>query len=196
MLALPYCSLAALLAGAAPPHTAAALRHVQVRMVSERHNQAYKETIKLFEPLPPDAPLHKVPLVSLVPDADGEGHLVHTTAEPLLTAVECDYIVEESEQWAARAGSWTSTRHFNHPTIDIPLAELPLTRQLLNQDVLPRRIYPMLGQAFEPFLPNWRALRVADAFVVKYDAAGGQTFLSPHRDGSVLSFNIALNERG
>ena len=37
--------------------------------------------------------------------------------------------------------------------------------------------------------------RVADAFVVKYDAAKGQTHLAKHRDGSVLSFNIALNER-
>ena len=53
----------------------------------------------------------------------------------------------------------------------------------------------MLGQAFEASLPNWRALRVADAFIVKYNASGGQTHLSPHRDGSVLSFNIALNPR-
>ena len=27
----------------------------------------------------------------------------------------------------------------------------------------------------------------------RYDAAGGQTQLKPHRDGSVVSFNIALN---
>ena len=121
---------------------------------------------------------------------------MHTTAQPLLTALECDYVVQESEEWAERAGGWTSKRHFNHPTTDIPLAELPLTRRLLNEHVLPHRIYPMLGHAFEPFLSNWRALRVADAFVVKYNASGGQTFLSPHRDGSVLSFNIALNERG
>lgn len=54
----------------------------------------------------------------------------------------------------------------------------------------------MLGNAFRNSLPSWRALRVADAFIVKYDAAGGQTMLAPHRDGSVLSFNVALNERG
>ena len=201
--------------------------------VSERHNQAYKETIKLFKPLEPDAPLNRVPLFSLSPGpddgicngiADPPCHLVHTTAEPLVTLEECDAIVDESEvatgsialcpppfrllpltvaasvafvqEWATRAGGWTSTRHFNHPTIDIPLSELPRTRALLNERVLPERIYPMLGQAFENSLPNWRALRVADAFVVKYDAAGGQTKLAPHRDGSVLSFNIALNERG
>jgi predicted 2-oxoglutarate/Fe(II)-dependent dioxygenase YbiX len=34
---------------------------------------------------------------------------------------------------------------------------------------------------------------VADGFIVKYDAEGGQAELKPHRDGSVFSFNIALN---
>jgi hypothetical protein len=34
---------------------------------------------------------------------------------------------------------------------------------------------------------------VVDGFVMKYDAEGGQKELSPHRDVSVLSFNIALN---
>ena len=164
--------------------------------VSERHNLAYKETIKLFDALAPDAPLNRAELISYgVPGPDGD-HLVHTSAQPLLTASECDAIVAESEEWATAAGGWTSKRHFNHPTTDIPLAELPRTRELLNADVLPSRIYPMLGNAFERSLPNWRALRVADAFVVKYNAAAGQTHLSTHRDGSVLSFNIALNERG
>ena len=57
-------------------------------LVSERHNQAYKETIKLFEPLAPDAPLRRVPLASHVPHPDGDC-LIHTTTEPLLSAAEC-----------------------------------------------------------------------------------------------------------
>lgn len=75
------------------------------------------------------------------------------------------------------------------------LVDATRTRFFLNRDALPTRIYPLLGTSFEQSLPNWRALRVADAFVVKYNASGGQTFLAPHRDGSVLSFNIALNAR-
>lgn len=164
------------------------------RMVSERHNQAYKETIKLFDPLAPDAPLHRYPVESHVPGPDG-GHLVHTSAEPLFSAAECQWVVDEAEEWASQAGGWTSKRHFNHPTTDIPLAELPLTRRLLNEIALPERIYPLLGHAFEGQLPSWRKLRVADAFIVKYDANKGQTFLAKHRDGSVVSFNIALNSR-
>ena len=116
-------------------------------MVSERHNQAYKETIKLFDPLPTWADLPHIPLNSAVPGPDG-GHLVHTSGEPLLTPAECQAIVDESEEWAHKAGGWTSKRHFNHPTTDIPLAELPRTRHFLNTDALPKRIYPMLGNAF------------------------------------------------
>ena len=182
-----------------PELRAGARRRGAPCMVSERHNLAYKETMKLFDRLPVDAPLNRFPLVSYVKGDDvyhGGDHLVHATAEPLLTKEECDAIIAESEEWAEREGGWTSKRHFNHPTTDIPLAELPRTREFLNTDALPSRIYPMLGHAFENSLPNWRALRVADAFVVKYNATGGQTSLSPHRDGSVLSFNIALNDRG
>ena len=34
---------------------------------------------------------------------------------------------------------------------------------------------------------------MADGFIVKYNALGGQTEYKPHQDGLVLSFNIALN---
>ena len=37
-------------------------------------------------------------------------------------------------------------------------------------------------------------LRVVDAFIVKYNATAGQRGLKPHRDGSVFSFNVALND--
>ena len=38
------------------------------------------------------------------------------------------------------------------------------------------------------------ALRVSDAFVVKYNASSGQRLLAPHRDGALFSFNVALND--
>jgi len=97
------------------------------------------------------------PLESFVDGPDGERRLIHTTTEPLLTPAECDEIIAESEEWATREGGWTSKRHFNHPTTDIALAELPRTVSMLNTDVLPTRIYPMLGLAFEPLIPDWRA---------------------------------------
>jgi hypothetical protein len=51
----------------------------------------------------------------------------------------------------------------------------------------------MMRHQFRKFLPDGRTLRVVDGFIMKYDAEGGQKDLSPQRDGSVLSFNIALN---
>jgi hypothetical protein len=51
----------------------------------------------------------------------------------------------------------------------------------------------VLRTQFGMYLADPTRLRLADGFVVKYDAEKGQKELKPHRDGSVLSFNIALN---
>ena len=173
-------------------------------MVSERHNQAYKESIKQFAAMSPDAPLRPFAAHELIstnalhfPECGRDSppvNLIHISAEALVRLDESEAVIAESEQWAHAAGGWTSKRHFNHPTTDIPLAELPATREWFNDWCL-REGYPFLAASFGEALPNPRALRVADAFVVKYNASGGQTSLSTHRDGSVLSFNIALNER-
>jgi hypothetical protein len=81
----------------------------------------------------------------------------------------------------------------NYPTTDIPIIELPNTLALL-RSTLQSRLYPLLRHQFSSYLPDGTKLRVADGFIVKYDAEGGQSELKPHRDGSVLSFNIALND--
>ncbi len=51
--------------------------------------------------------------------------------------------------------------------------ELPNTLQFLRR-ALYERIYPLMRHQFRHFLPDGRKLRVADGFVVKYDAEGGQ----------------------
>jgi len=127
--------------------------------------------------------------ISLISHVDG--HLLHSTTSPIFTADECQSIVSEAEQ-VASAIEWTKNRHGNFPTTDLPIVELPQTLTFLRV-ALVERIYPLLRHQFGEFLPDPTKLRVADGFVVKYDAAGGQKELKPHRDGSVLSFNIALN---
>ena len=127
---------------------------------------------------------------SLIPFQDG--HLLHKTRHPILTRDECNRIVAEAESRALEI-QWTTNRHGNYPTTDLPLIELPETLEFL-QVALVERIYPLLTAQFGTFLPDPSKLRVADGFVVKYDAQGGQKELKPHRDGSVLSFNIALNQ--
>ena len=126
---------------------------------------------------------------SLVPHQDG--HLIHKT-RPILTREECQMMINEAERKAQDMG-WTTTRHGNYPTTDLPIVELPQTLDFLRL-ALVERIYPLLRTQFGEFLPDGgKNLRVADGFIVKYDADGGQTELRPHRDGSVLSFNVALN---
>lgn len=119
------------------------------------------------------------------------GHLIHKSKRQLLTSEECRRIVQEAETVAADMG-WTTNRHGNYPTTDIPLVELPETLRFMRR-ALAERIYPLLQTQFGCFLPDLTKLKVADGFIVKYDAEGGQTELKPHRDGSVISFNIALN---
>ena len=122
------------------------------------------------------------------------GHLLHKTTKQVFTSEECRAIVNEAETVAVAMG-WTTNRHGNYPTTDIPIIELPETLQFLRKSLV-QRIYPLLREQFKEFLPPGNApfkLRVADGFIVKYDVEGGQSELKPHRDGSVLSFNIALN---
>ena len=72
--------------------------------------------------------------------------------------------------------------------------------------ILPDFAYPFIQKAFGPLLkdiaPNSSnsldsslcpLFRVVDCFVVKYNATSGQRELTEHRDGSIFSFNVALN---
>ena len=157
-------------------------------------------------------------------------------------------IRDRCEARAERMGGWTTARHTNYPTTDVPIQELPDTLEWFREKALPETLYPFLANAYgrragvapsrvlqrklprfvvilaintrvrrthmvQTFartkrrerltfllppssrfaLPNAKNLRVVDGFVVKYNATAGQSFLKPHRDGSVVSFNIALN---
>ena len=163
--------------------------------VSELHVPGYAETKLPF--LLTDVEIDQIgPLIMtpaatecLIPHQDG--HLIHKTTRPIFTATECESIVNEAEKVASQI-AWTTNRHGNFPTTDLPLVELPETLAFLRR-ALVERIYPALRQQFGCYLPDPHRLRVADGFVVKYDAEAGQKELKPHRDGSVLSFNIALN---
>jgi hypothetical protein len=174
--------------------------------VSELHVQGYAETKLPFilkdehlEQENPDGTITLQKLEEKTYTADDwesiisyqDGHLCHKTKGPVFTQEECQRIVTEAERVASET-AWTTNRHGNFPTTDLPLVKLPETLSFL-RIVLEERIYPLLRSQFGCYLPDPKRLRVADGFVVKYDAACGQKELKPHRDGSVLSFNIALN---
>lgn len=52
-----------------------------------------------------------------------EGHLVHKTKRQVFTSEECRSIVDEAERKATEVG-WTTNRHGNYPTTDIPIVEV------------------------------------------------------------------------
>jgi hypothetical protein len=168
-------------------------------MVSELHIPGYSQT-----KLPFILPDEEAKIMALSPTEEAilptrgfkrfdNHYLIHETTRPILTVPECEQIINEVEYVASNnIVPWTTNRHGNYPTTDIPIVELHETLRFFRQ-ILQHRIYPNLRHQFGSFLPAPDKLRVADGFVVKYDAKNGQKELRPHRDGSVLSFNIALN---
>ena len=101
----------------------------------------------------------------------------------------CLWIINEAEKFASENGGWTKKRHKNYPTTDLPVKEIPaLWSPLMNLTV--RDIFPLIASHYglNPYF-----LGIGDLFVIKYDVAG-QDHLGFHKDGSLISFNILLND--
>jgi hypothetical protein len=115
----------------------------------------------------------------------------HTVAS-LLSVDECTRVLE-AVITAGAASGWTTSRHRNYATTDIPLSDLPdpLVSTWVRAAVQ-TRVFPAMTNAFG--LKDSNYLSVRDMFFVKYSAQpGAQAELDLHRDGSFLSFNVLLN---
>eukprot|EP01062_Namystynia_karyoxenos_P027435 TRINITY_DN21053_c0_g1_i1.p1 TRINITY_DN21053_c0_g1~~TRINITY_DN21053_c0_g1_i1.p1 ORF type:complete len:1024 (+),score=186.07 TRINITY_DN21053_c0_g1_i1:62-3133(+) len=117
---------------------------------------------------------------------------VWETERAMLPAAVCAQACEAAERAAEVQGGWTTTRHANVPTTDLPLHSVPELQRVFNI-LLRDHIAPVAARLFPHFVPTPAALRVHDAFVVRYDACGGQVSLPRHRDQSELSLTVALN---
>ena len=100
----------------------------------------------------------------------------------------CDFIITESEKYA-ELHSWTNNRHANYPTTDIPVTRIKnihiLVDNIVKYDILPLfEKYYNISKYF---------LEYNDLFIVKYDK-DAQNKLEKHRDGSLFSFNVLLND--
>ena len=143
------------------------------------------------------------------------GALIAHSTRPLVAPEECDRIIRECEERAAAIGGWSTARHADecYATTDQPVYQLEQTSAWLRDSLLPDAVWPFIAQAFEFALRGAErdddfgagdgdidvqearaALRVSDAFVVKYNASAGQRQMATHRDGSLFSFNVALND--
>lgn len=113
----------------------------------------------------------------------------------IITNDYCDFIINESEKFASRNISpdnslgWTTTRHRNYPTTDLPVSKIPMLKTFVF-NLIHKNVFPEFKKHFEL---NDLFLDMNDVFVVKYDA-NNQNKLKKHRDGSAFSFNILLSD--
>eukprot|EP00804_Cyclotella_cryptica_P023993 CCRYP_010090-RA/>CCRYP_010090-RA protein AED:0.37 eAED:0.37 QI:0/-1/0/1/-1/1/1/0/970 len=112
---------------------------------------------------------------------------------PIISSSECQNVIQVAENYAERKG-WTTSRHYAVPTTDIPLHELKELREWF-YNLWTGRVRPLLRIQFKLTASSSkpRDIFIHDAFVVRYDADGGQRNLPPHYDESTHSFVIALN---
>lgn len=101
----------------------------------------------------------------------------------------CRYIIKQCEKYAANNNGWTKTRHAKYPTTDLPVDVIPSVHGIVSETLI--TIMDKIAKSYN-LNPNI-TLNVNDLFIVKY-AHDAQNFLEMHKDGSVLSFSILLND--
>jgi hypothetical protein len=101
----------------------------------------------------------------------------------------CDWIIFESEEYAKNNGGWTTSRHENYATTDIPVEKIvPVFRFVLHSF---QTIFQKIQTSY--CLPKDTEFNIKDLFVVKY-SENAQNSLDLHHDGSFITVNILLND--
>jgi len=117
---------------------------------------------------------------------------IHVSQTPLIPPDECAKAIQIAEDYANANGGWTSSRHTEAATTDIPIKDIPNLLEWFN-DKLQHYLFPMLASRYPNEITNIQDLRVHDAFIVKYNDQA-QNSLAMHTDESAFSFTIALND--
>ena len=100
----------------------------------------------------------------------------------------CEWIINESELYARENGGWTTNRHNNYPTTDIPVENIkPIFKYVLNT------IPSIMTKIYKCYcIPESFSINIVDFFVVKYEK-DAQNKLETHTDGSFITFSIMLS---
>lgn len=110
-------------------------------------------------------------------------------------------IVGEDGSITRKPRGWTTSRHYDAPTTDIPVHAISEVLNIFNKCAL-TKLGPMLYTLVvgERKIKENMYMYINDAFVVKYEVppegsiSPGQRFLPIHADQSHYSFTIALND--
>jgi hypothetical protein len=122
---------------------------------------------------------------------------VHISSN-VLTPETCASIVASSELHASNTSGWLTNRHHLYKTTDIDVKCSALLIDMCNHE-LKDRILPTIASNFN--ITDVSILEMDDLFVVKYEYSSRsssktktQIELEPHRDDSILSFVVSLNQ--
>jgi predicted 2-oxoglutarate/Fe(II)-dependent dioxygenase YbiX len=130
----------------------------------------------------------------IIPPPFSNDDLARVSMQPILTAQECQEIIEECENhyW----GWGNSVERYGTPSERVghmlKLEDLSQSYTLVNFVLLPR-LFPAIVNAFPSISLKPGNLRLGGCRVVKYDASEGRVELGMHRDGLLVTANIALN---
>ena len=111
-------------------------------------------------------------------------HLVRRCFSP----EECQWLLGEVRAAASHHG-WQHARHKHYATEDLPLWRAPHAQAWILEQFR-TRIAPLFARAFGV---SQDVLRLQECFGVRYEPSG-QAELRVHRDGTMFSFNVLLNE--
>ena len=101
----------------------------------------------------------------------------------------CEWFIFESEQYAKNNGGWTTRRHENYPTTDIPVEKI---KNIFNFVLFSfSDIFNKIKKSY--CFTEEVSFNIKDLFIVKYDEQM-QNKLDLHHDGSFLSINILLSD--
>lgn len=111
-----------------------------------------------------------------------------SVTEGFLSENVCNIIVANANKVGEENG-WTTKRHNNYPTTDLPVTMLSEPTQF----TILCRVSDILDKAKVLYcLSDTCSMNVKDIFVVKY-APSQQSILGMHCDGEILTFQIALS---
>ena len=106
----------------------------------------------------------------------------------IFTNDTCKWIINECENYAIGNGGWTTNRHHNYPTTDLPIENVKTIHNFIIETL--NTISLKIKKSYN--LNDDIKMNFIDVFVVKYKF-NEQTYLDMHKDGSFFSFNILLS---
>jgi predicted 2-oxoglutarate/Fe(II)-dependent dioxygenase YbiX len=131
----------------------------------------------------------------IIPPPFTSDELARVSETSILSAEECTDIINECEShyWGWGSSNERYGTPSNRVGYMLKLEDLSRSYSLVNFELLPR-LFPAIMNAFPDLPTSPENLRLGGCRVVKYDASEGRVELGLHRDGLLVTANIALND--